>query len=267
MARPASQRSNKSNGVGRIKTTSTKVSPQRTSRSSPYRGVSHHRLTQRWEASLWLEGKQIYLGGFDSEIDAAHAYDLAALACKGTHVPTNYPAQVYAEQLEAVRDKPKEEVVALVRRNSSAFSRGRSRYRGVSGEDNRWEARVGAFRGRKNVSLGIYSTEEEAAHAYDRALIIGKRRQAKTNFPLSVYDEEVNMAILSITSTYGSIHETAGSDFYNTCLLPTSRPTGSEPPSPKGKSSTGRAQKGGRPRNVCPIYILLKDFEIALTVR
>ena len=31
------------------------------------------RLTNRWEASLWLNGRQLYLGGFDSEEDAAHA--------------------------------------------------------------------------------------------------------------------------------------------------------------------------------------------------
>lgn len=43
---------------------------------------SPHRLTNRWEASLWLKGRQLYLGGFDSELDAAHAYDLVALACK-----------------------------------------------------------------------------------------------------------------------------------------------------------------------------------------
>lgn len=42
--------------------------------------------------------------------------------------------------------------MAYVRRRSSAFSRGRSRFRGVSGHAGRWEARIGSFGGRKNVS-------------------------------------------------------------------------------------------------------------------
>jgi len=41
--------------------------------------------------------------------------------------------------------------VAYVRRKSSAFTRGKSRYRGVSGHSGRWEARIGTFGGRKNV--------------------------------------------------------------------------------------------------------------------
>ena len=42
--------------------------------------------------------------------------------------------------------------MAYVRRRSSAFSRGRSAFRGVSGQDGRWEARIGSFASKKNVS-------------------------------------------------------------------------------------------------------------------
>ena len=48
-----------------------------------------------------------------------------------------------------------EEIVAWVRRRSSAFSRGRSRFRGVSGQQGRWEARIGTFAGRKNARLAL----------------------------------------------------------------------------------------------------------------
>lgn len=60
------------------------------------------RLTQRWEASLWLAGKQMYLGGFVNEEDAARAYDLAALACKGSSVPTNFAASEYHSSLAEI---------------------------------------------------------------------------------------------------------------------------------------------------------------------
>lgn len=49
-----------------------------------------------------------------------------------------------------------DEMIAYVRRKSAAFSRGRSKYRGVSGQSGRWEARIGAYCGRKNVSSFFY---------------------------------------------------------------------------------------------------------------
>lgn len=58
------------------------------------------RLTQRWEASIWLSGKQLYLGGFHAEEDAAKAYDIAAMASKGWHVPSNFGPEGCAEELK-----------------------------------------------------------------------------------------------------------------------------------------------------------------------
>lgn len=49
-----------------------------------------------------------------------------------------------------------EALVAHLRRNSCAFSRGKSRHRGVSGHHGRWEARIGQFNGRKNVRNSKY---------------------------------------------------------------------------------------------------------------
>ena len=57
------------------------------------------RSTLRWESSLWLDGKQKYLGGFATEDDAARAFDLAAIGCKGALAETNFPAAEYAEAL------------------------------------------------------------------------------------------------------------------------------------------------------------------------
>lgn len=149
--------------------------PPPLSTSSSYRGVSCHRSTRRWEASIWLGRRQAYLGGFEVEEDAARAYDLASLACRGKRArqpgATNFSPEEYAEELNALaqaagmKEKfdlssrsspsfpvlPIDLVVAHVRRRSTAFARGRSPFRGVSGEEGRWEARIGGLFGRKNV--------------------------------------------------------------------------------------------------------------------
>lgn len=39
--------------------------------TSRFRGVTHHCRTGRWESHIWEASKQIYLGGFDSEEQAA----------------------------------------------------------------------------------------------------------------------------------------------------------------------------------------------------
>ena len=160
-------------------------------RTSLYRGVSLHRLTKRWEASCWVDKKQQYLGGFDSELKAARAYDVAALACKGEKAQTNFPAADYTDDLVALQGLTVPQIVAHVRRNSTAFARGKSKFKGVTGEEGRWEGRIGTLFKKKNVSLGYHETEEEAAKQYDRALIIKNGHSAKTNFDISVYDAEV----------------------------------------------------------------------------
>jgi hypothetical protein len=47
---------------------------------SGYKGVSFHKATGRWRAYITVEGKKRHLGLFADPIDAAKAYDAAALA-------------------------------------------------------------------------------------------------------------------------------------------------------------------------------------------
>ncbi|KAG0501649.1 hypothetical protein HPP92_001721 [Vanilla planifolia] len=169
-------------------------------RTSVYRGVTRHRWTGRFEAHLWdnscrvegqkRKGRQVYLGGYDTEERAAKSYDLAALKYWGLAAKTNFPVKNYYKEMEEMQNMTKQEFIASLRRRSSAFSRGASIYRGVTRhhQHGRWQARIGRVAGNKDLYLGTFATEEEAAEAYDVAAIKFRGANAVTNFEFSRYN-------------------------------------------------------------------------------
>jgi len=80
-------------------------------KTSPYKGVylSHHtRAGQpRWAAGIGVEGRQIYLGIYESQIEAAEAHDVEAVRHFGPRAFVNFPEKMpqYLQMVQSVHDR------------------------------------------------------------------------------------------------------------------------------------------------------------------
>ncbi len=76
----------------RVTTHRLNLANQRTQqrpKSSRFKGVSFYKRDGRWEASIKVDGRKRRLGCFDDEIEAAKAYNAAALAAWGEFARLN----------------------------------------------------------------------------------------------------------------------------------------------------------------------------------
>jgi hypothetical protein len=67
-----------------------KIHPSR-NKSSKFKGVHWHEKCGKWAAQITCDHKTYHLGYFGDEIDAAKAYDKAALKHHGQFAQTNFP--------------------------------------------------------------------------------------------------------------------------------------------------------------------------------
>lgn len=80
--------------------------------TSKYRGVRWHYCNSKWEARIFNGTRQVSLGYFDNEADAAAAYDAKARSLRGDAAVVNFPdgkataGQAAAQKLSSKRGAP-----------------------------------------------------------------------------------------------------------------------------------------------------------------
>jgi hypothetical protein len=63
--------------------------PKRSFNRSGYKGVSFHKVSQKWRSRITINSKTIYLGIFETKEDAALAYNKAAIKYHGEFARLN----------------------------------------------------------------------------------------------------------------------------------------------------------------------------------
>lgn len=149
----------------RVCTRAQNLRNQKKRASVLFKGVHFIEHQNKWVASITVNRKRLHLGHFDSAIEAAREYDLAANHYFGEFAKTNFPVDPNTSwKLE------------------TPFSRGKtSRFRGASWNkrEQKWRANI-MIRG-KPFELGRFESEIAAAQAYNNAALKYRGASAKLN--------------------------------------------------------------------------------------
>lgn len=155
--------------------------PKKSGTSSKYKGVCWNTLKSRWMAGIKVNQKRIHLGLFEVEEDAARAYDNAALEYFGEFALLNFPKNPCPCPPLPTIELPTPIPSHLQRNNTTG-------YRGVSFDHSRQKyAAVVKIHG-KGISLGRFTTAEQAARVRDRKELELRGDKAILNFPREDYE-------------------------------------------------------------------------------
>jgi hypothetical protein len=75
----------------RAQNSANKLIIKRKGSSSKYKGVNWNKRKKNWRVRICINGRRIFLGYFDDEIQAAKAYDKAAKKYHGEFASLNFP--------------------------------------------------------------------------------------------------------------------------------------------------------------------------------
>ena len=148
-----------------------------------YKGVQKTKSGKRFNAYIRIDGKQYYPGTFDTPMEAAKAYDLAALQAEYPTSKLNFLDQVPKNY------KPK---------NNGQQSNNTTGFRGVYKMGNRFKAQITV--GGKLQHIGMFGTAKEAAEAYDQAALQAKFPRSELHFSDTPKEEKPRIKKRRITS-------------------------------------------------------------------
>ena len=161
---------------------------------SKYKGVYRDKnVSGKYKCSIRRAEREVHLGYYGSEEEAARAYDKAHWCCKSS--TKNFDISTYdAEEMAKIKEMPSNDLTELRKHLGVGLSKegkeGSSKYRGVCKEKKTQKFRAEIQIAGKKESLGYHANEMDAVRAYDRAQIVVKGDKAKTNLPIEQYDAE-----------------------------------------------------------------------------
>ena len=138
---------------------------RRIEKSSRFKGVKLDTQKKRWACKICVDGKTYAVQPFDIEQEAAMAYDSMARYYFGEFAKTNFEGA----DKKSVYDIKQERIIESSKNKTSVFYGVHLR-----SENNKWVAQVN--NGRKQIFIGYYDTEVEAALAYNEKAIVLERK-------------------------------------------------------------------------------------------
>ena len=140
---------------------------------SGYIGV-RKKESERFQALIRIDGKQKCIGSYDTDKQAAKAYDKEAIKLRVPFSKLNYPGKApvgYAPMQQALQ------------------STNTIGYRGVYKSVKNFRSSI--YIDGKNIYSSSYDTTKEAAIAYDRAVLKANQSTSLLNFPEMVHNLDV----------------------------------------------------------------------------
>jgi len=183
---------------------------KKTNKKHKYIGINYDQSRQHsWRCSIVHRNKRYSIGSFIKEEYAALAYDQKALELYGPNARRNFPYLTEEELMEKLVQIKEEEAILFhdflsksqqgMVREYKSFTKS-SQYIGVFFDKNNnvWKASTSYCN--KNYYLGTFSTEEDAARAYDKKVLELYGEDANLNLPDSTIEKLAEVKLENINT-------------------------------------------------------------------